>query len=87
MCVRRLNDLVGSDIGLHVGKNIFDSFPERVYPGHLIRLLNEAKRLGEKTGAGFYKFAGRGKAAPDKEGIAPILAESRKVCPRWQGEK
>lgn len=26
---RRLNDLVGSDIGLHVGKNFLDSFPER----------------------------------------------------------
>lgn len=26
----RLNDLVGSDIGLHVGKNFVESFSERV---------------------------------------------------------
>ena len=51
----RLNDLVGSDIGLHVGANFVEAFPERVYASQLIPLLNEAKRLGEKTGAGFYK--------------------------------
>ena len=51
----RLNDLVGSDIGLHVGKNFVEAFPERVYASHLIPLLNEAGRLGEKSGAGFYK--------------------------------
>lgn len=43
------------DIGLHVGKNFIESFPERVYLTHLIPLLNENKRLGEKTGKGFYK--------------------------------
>jgi hypothetical protein len=26
-----------------------------VYVSHLIPMLNDAKRLGEKTGAGFYK--------------------------------
>lgn len=51
----RLSDLVGSDIGLHVGKNFVDSFPERVYVSRIFPLLVEAKRLGEKSGAGFYK--------------------------------
>lgn len=54
-CLCRLNDLVGSDVGLHVGKNFVDSFPERVYISQLIPLLNQHKRLGEKTGKGFYK--------------------------------
>jgi enoyl-CoA hydratase/3-hydroxyacyl-CoA dehydrogenase len=54
----RLNDLVGSDIGLHVGKNFVDSFPERVYISQIIPLLNQNKRLGEKTGSGFYKVCG-----------------------------
>ena len=53
---RRLSDLVGADIGLHVGKNFIESFPERVYPAQIISLLNDHKRLGEKTGSGFYKF-------------------------------
>lgn len=51
----RLSDLVGSDIGLHVGKNFVDSFPERVYVSQIFPMLVEAKRLGEKSGAGFYK--------------------------------
>ncbi len=52
----RLSDLVGADIGLHVGKNFIESFSERVYPAQIISLLNDHKRLGEKTGSGFYKF-------------------------------
>lgn len=55
----RLNDLVGSDIGLHVGKNFVDSFAERVYVSAIIPLLNQHKRLGEKTGKGFYKVRAR----------------------------
>ena len=51
----RLNDLVGSDIGYHVGKNFVESFSERVYISELIPLLNQHKRLGEKSGKGFYK--------------------------------
>ena len=56
----RLSDLVGSDIGLHVGKNFVDSFPERVYVSQIFPMLVEAKRLGEKSGAGFYKVGGWG---------------------------
>lgn len=32
----------------------------QVYVSHLIPLLNEHKRLGEKTGKGFYKVGRRG---------------------------
>lgn len=59
--LRRLNCPVAvaalpcSDIGLHVGKNFVDSFPERVYVSNVFPLLVEAKRLGEKSGSGFYK--------------------------------
>jgi 3-hydroxyacyl-CoA dehydrogenase len=44
-----------SDIGLHVGKNFVDSFPQRVYVSSIFPALVEAKRLGEKSGSGFYK--------------------------------
>eukprot|EP00198_Chlamydomonas_reinhardtii_P010029 XP_001699366.1 predicted protein [Chlamydomonas reinhardtii] len=75
----QLNDLVGSDIGLHVGANFVTSFPDRVYVSRLIPALNEAKRLGEKTGKGFYKFdAKTRKASPDPEGLAPLLEGSRR---------
>lgn len=56
----RLSDLVGADIGLHVGKNFVDSFPERVYVSQIFPLLVDAKRLGEKSGSGFYKVSHRG---------------------------
>jgi enoyl-CoA hydratase/3-hydroxyacyl-CoA dehydrogenase len=72
----RLNDLVGSDIGLHVGKNFVDAFSDRVYPAQLIVLLNEAGRLGEKSGAGFYKHEGR-KAKPDPAGVGPLIERAR----------
>lgn len=72
----RLNDLVGSDIGLHVGKNFVDAFPDRVYPAQLIVLLNEAGRLGEKSGTGFYKHENR-KAKPDPAGVGPLIAKAR----------
>jgi enoyl-CoA hydratase/3-hydroxyacyl-CoA dehydrogenase len=72
----RLSDLVGADVGLHVGKNFLDSFPERCYPARIIQLLNEHKRLGEKTGAGFYKYDNRRKASPDAD-LAKIIAISR----------
>jgi enoyl-CoA hydratase/3-hydroxyacyl-CoA dehydrogenase len=73
----RLSDLVGADIGLHVGKNFLDSFPERCYPARIIVLLNERKRLGEKTQAGFYKYDARRKASPDPE-LTNVVEESRR---------
>eukprot|EP00195_Chlamydomonas_chlamydogama_P011374 CAMPEP_0202900968 /NCGR_PEP_ID=MMETSP1392-20130828/12462_1 /ASSEMBLY_ACC=CAM_ASM_000868 /TAXON_ID=225041 /ORGANISM="Chlamydomonas chlamydogama, Strain SAG 11-48b" /LENGTH=718 /DNA_ID=CAMNT_0049587441 /DNA_START=176 /DNA_END=2332 /DNA_ORIENTATION=+ len=73
----RLNDLVGSDVGLHVGKNFVDSFPERVYVSQIIPLLNSHKRLGEKTGKGFYKYDAKRRASPDPE-VAPLIMESVK---------
>ena len=73
----RLNDLVGTDIGVHVGKNFVEDFPDRVYESRIIPSLMEANRLGEKSGAGFYAFDAKRRAAPDPEGLAPFLAASR----------
>jgi enoyl-CoA hydratase/3-hydroxyacyl-CoA dehydrogenase len=76
----RLSDLVGADVGAHVGANVVETWPERVYRTALIPSLVAAKRLGEKTGAGFYKFDAKRKASPDPEGLAPLLAASRAAC-------
>lgn len=75
----RLSDLVGADVGLHVGSNFVGAFSERVYPAGIIQLLNDARRLGEKTGAGFYKYDARRRASRDPE-LAPIVAQSRKAA-------
>jgi enoyl-CoA hydratase/3-hydroxyacyl-CoA dehydrogenase len=71
----RLSDLVGSDIGLHVGKNFVDSFPQRVFVSSIFPLLVEAKRLGEKSGSGFYKFDAKRRASPDPA-VEPFVKRS-----------
>lgn len=65
-------------MGLHVGKNFLESFPERTYSAKLIVKLNEAKRLGEKTGSGFYQYDAKRRAKPDPS-LAPIIEASRRV--------
>ncbi|KAF8056781.1 Glyoxysomal fatty acid beta-oxidation multifunctional protein MFP-a [Scenedesmus sp. PABB004] len=71
----RLSDLVGSDIGLHVGRNFAEAFPERVYASGLFPTLVAARRLGEKSGAGFYKFDASRRASPDPA-LRPLLEAS-----------
>jgi len=73
----RLGDLVGHDVGVHVGKNFIDDFPDRVYQSPLIPSLLASKRLGEKSGAGFYKYDKQRKATPDPEGVASLITASR----------
>uniref|UniRef100_A0A7S0UTE4 3-hydroxyacyl-CoA dehydrogenase n=1 Tax=Polytomella parva TaxID=51329 RepID=A0A7S0UTE4_9CHLO len=80
----RLCDLVGADISLHVGHNCAAAFPERVYDSRLLTLLNEAKRLGEKTGSGFYAFTadktGKRKAVPAGKDLVPFVTQSRSAA-------
>lgn len=60
----RLNDLVGFDIVVHVGDNLYDAIPDdpaREVLRHpktaaLSRKMVENKWLGNKTGQGFYKM-------------------------------
>ena len=73
----RLGDLVGHDVGVHVGQNFIDDFPDRVYKSPLIPSLLASKRLGEKAGAGFYKYDRKRKATPDPEGVDALVAASR----------
>merc|ERR1712177_59801 len=80
----RLSDLVGGDVGQHVGASFIQSFPERTY-GHengQIALMNRKKWLGEKTGRGFYRYdkgdKKRTKAVRDLQAIGPIIEESRR---------
>jgi len=75
----RLADLVGGDISLHVGANFVENFADRVYTSQLIPMLNEAKRLGEKTGKGFYVYDAKRKAQPDPE-LQPFLQRSRQAA-------
>lgn len=73
MGVFRMQDQVGLDVVTHVGENVAESFPDRVYESGLYDALIKAKRLGMKTGAGIYKYK-RNRPSEDPEAIAPILA-------------
>lgn len=62
----RLADMVGLDTLLHVTQNSYDNCPDdevrdELEPPSLLRKLVEAGRLGQKSGAGFYKKVGKGK--------------------------
>lgn len=63
---------------MHVAENFAEDFSERIYPTSLIKLLNDGKQLGEKTGSGFYKFDKKRKASPNPD-LASVIAQSRKV--------
>jgi 3-hydroxyacyl-CoA dehydrogenase len=51
-----LMDMLGIDVCAHVGEYLYSQYGERVKPAQLFYELVEAKRFGEKTGAGFYIY-------------------------------
>jgi 3-hydroxyacyl-CoA dehydrogenase len=79
----RLNDLVGLDVAAHVTKNLYDAVPDDEsrelfkLPPIFERLLAE-KRLGNKTGSGFYK---RQKGEGGKSEFWPLNLETGEYQP------
>jgi len=49
-------DMLGIDVCAHVGEYLYSQYGERVKPAKLYYKLVEARRFGEKTGAGFYTY-------------------------------
>ncbi len=56
MGVFKMSDMSGVDIFVHVSQIINSAYGERCYNTTLGKQLFEAKRLGQKTGAGYYKY-------------------------------
>ena len=71
-----LNDLVGLDTALYAGKVVNTAFADRAKDTKILVHLVKAGRLGQKTGAGFYKYGKDGKGADDPA-FAEILAKCR----------
>lgn len=66
-----LYDLVGIDTAVYAGQTMFEAFPDRVVSSALLPAMVAAKRLGKKTGRGFYSYDNKkGRPEPD-----PSLAE------------
>jgi 3-hydroxyacyl-CoA dehydrogenase len=55
-----LMDMLGIDVCAHVGEYLYSQYGDRVKPARLFYKLVEAKRFGEKTGAGFYIYTATG---------------------------
>jgi 3-hydroxyacyl-CoA dehydrogenase len=53
-----LMDMLGIDVCGHVGQYLYSEYGERMAPAALFPKLIEARRLGEKSGAGFYDHPG-----------------------------
>lgn len=53
-----LMDMLGLDVCADVGTYLHSEYGERMAPAPLFRMLLEAGRLGEKSGAGFYDHPG-----------------------------
>ena len=68
-----LFDVVGLDTAFYAGRVMYDAFPERIMVSPVVPVLIKAGRLGQKSGAGFFKYAqGKDRGEPDPA-LAPLL--------------
>lgn len=81
-----LIDEVGLDVAEKVGHILQEGFGERMTPPNTFEKLLQQKRLGKKSGAGFYVYSGadkKGKALdPGIYGLLGIRPETRKISPQ-----
>ena len=66
-----LVDFLGLDVCAEVGETLQAEYGERMKPAGIWRMIVEAGRLGEKSGAGFYGYGGNSDE-PVKEMLAAI---------------
>jgi 3-hydroxyacyl-CoA dehydrogenase / enoyl-CoA hydratase / 3-hydroxybutyryl-CoA epimerase len=74
-----LADVVGLDVSLHVGRVLADAYHRRV-PEDLVKLV-EQKKLGSKSGEGFYVWRDGKPVKGDAPGAAPPDLEDRLILP------
>ncbi len=77
-----LYDVVGLDTAFFAGMVMFEAFPDRCVASPLLLQMVKRKRLGQKTGAGFYQYKdSKGRGTPDPEFDAllqPLVRQQRK---------
>ncbi len=72
-----LNDLVGLDTSLYAGQVVNRAFADRAAVTRILDELVRAGRLGQKSGAGFYRYA-KGSRGEDDPAFAAVLERVRK---------
>jgi 3-hydroxyacyl-CoA dehydrogenase/enoyl-CoA hydratase/3-hydroxybutyryl-CoA epimerase/3-hydroxyacyl-CoA dehydrogenase/enoyl-CoA hydratase/3-hydroxybutyryl-CoA epimerase/enoyl-CoA isomerase len=81
-----LYDVVGLDTSLYAGRVMHAAFPDRAVASPLLEELVAKGRLGQKSGAGFYKY-GKGLKGSDDPAFAEILAKYRKQPRQFSQEE
>ena len=80
----RLLDEIGLDTALRAGMVLFSAFPNRIAASPLLVPMVKQGRLGRKTGAGFFRYAGPGDErclGPDPQALALIREWLRQSAP------
>ncbi len=68
-----LFDVVGLDTAFYAGRVVYDAFPERIVVSPVLPVLIKAGRLGQKSGAGFFRYTpGKDRGEPDPA-LKPLL--------------
>lgn len=68
-----LYDVVGIDTCYHAGHVMKEAFPDRVIESPLLAALYKAGRYGQKSGAGFFAYTGKGGQGQPDPALAEIL--------------
>jgi len=69
------------DVLTYASGSIGGAYKERARQSTLAQTMVDLKRLGEKTGVGFYKYdPNTGKKTEDAEGLEPILSKVRQLA-------
>jgi 3-hydroxyacyl-CoA dehydrogenase/enoyl-CoA hydratase/3-hydroxybutyryl-CoA epimerase/3-hydroxyacyl-CoA dehydrogenase/enoyl-CoA hydratase/3-hydroxybutyryl-CoA epimerase/enoyl-CoA isomerase len=71
-----LHDLVGLDTALYAGRVVNNAYSDRATKTRVLDELVAAKRMGQKSGAGFYSYA-KGSRGSDDPAFAVILERCR----------
>ena len=80
----RMSDLAGNDIGWHIRKRRYVEKPDVVYSRIADRLC-ELGRFGQKTGAGWYRYATGARDAIPDPAVDQLIADYRReigIAPR-----
>ncbi|HTN74142.1 MAG TPA: 3-hydroxyacyl-CoA dehydrogenase NAD-binding domain-containing protein, partial [Pirellulaceae bacterium] len=73
-----LFDMVGLDTAMYAGKVMWEAFPDRIVASPLLPSLVKQGRLGNKSGAGFFSYAKKGKPEQDSV-LTDTIAKYRRA--------
>ena len=82
-----LYDMVGLDTAMYAGRTMWEAFPDRVIASPLIPALVKSGRLGQKSGAGFFSYQNKKKAAEDDPAVEKIINNYRRGQRKFTAEE